>query len=201
MPAIKEGGKAPGFTLEDSAGQRVSLGDFKGQDVVVYFYPRDDTPGCTKEACGFRDLAKELQRAGVVVLGVSADSPASHASFAAKYKLPFRLLSDPERTVMQAWGAWGAWQSIVFETTKDPAHAKQAVEAWQRAVELYPHSARRWARLSLAAAAAGDNETANRAAAEALRLDHLTPHEDQNLEPELREQMLERTDGGEPDVP
>jgi peroxiredoxin Q/BCP len=107
MPAVKEGARAPSFTLEDSVGQRVSLGDFKGQDVVVYFYPRDDTPGCTKEACGFRDLSKELQRAGVVVLGISADSPASHAKFAAKYKLPFRLLSDPERKVMEAWGAWG----------------------------------------------------------------------------------------------
>ncbi len=104
---IKEGRKAPSFILPDAAGKRVSLDDFKGRDVVVYFYPRDDTPGCTKEACGFRDLNKELQRAGVVVLGVSADSAASHEKFAAKYKLPFPLLSDPERRVMEAWGAWG----------------------------------------------------------------------------------------------
>ena len=107
MAAIIEGRKAPGFTLEDGAGKRVSLADFKGKDVVVYFYPKDDTPGCTKEACGFRDLWKELQRAGVVVLGVSADSSASHAKFAAKYKLPFPLLSDPDRKLMQAWGAFG----------------------------------------------------------------------------------------------
>jgi peroxiredoxin Q/BCP len=86
----------------------VSLADFKGKNVVVYFYPKDDTPapGCTKEACGFRDHWKDLQKAGVVVLGISADTAASHAKFAAKYKLPFRLLSDPDRTVMAAWGAY-----------------------------------------------------------------------------------------------
>src|SRR5919197_3251106 len=107
MAVISEGKKAPNFTLEDADGKRVSLRDFTGRDVVVYFYPKDDTPGCTKEACGFRDSSTELQRAGVVVLGVSADPPASHAKFAAKYKLPFPLLSDPERKVMEAWGAYG----------------------------------------------------------------------------------------------
>jgi peroxiredoxin Q/BCP len=105
--AIAEGKKAPDFTLADASGRKVSLGDFKGRDVVVYFYPKDDTPGCTKEACGFRDLWKELKDAGVVVLGVSADSGASHAKFAQKYRLPFTLLSDPDRTVMTAWGAYG----------------------------------------------------------------------------------------------
>ena len=105
--AIAEGKTAPTFTLEDAAGKRVLLKDFKGRDVVVYFYPKDDTPGCTKEACGFRDLWKELQRAGVVVLGVSADSAASHTKFIDKYKLPFTLLSDPDRKVMAAWGAYG----------------------------------------------------------------------------------------------
>jgi peroxiredoxin Q/BCP len=107
MAGIAEGRKAPDFSLEEASGKRVSLQDFKGKDVIVYFYPRDDTPGCTKEACGFRDHWKELQRAGVVVLGISADSPASHAKFAAKFKLPFPLLSDPDRKVMQAWGAYG----------------------------------------------------------------------------------------------
>jgi peroxiredoxin Q/BCP len=107
MAAIAEGKKAPNFTLEDSAGKRVSLGDFKGKNVVVYFYPKDDTPGCTKEACGFRDLWKDLQRAGVVILGVSADKADSHKKFAAKYKLPFPLLSDPDRKLMEAWGAYG----------------------------------------------------------------------------------------------
>jgi len=107
MAGIAEGRKAPDFTLADAAGGWVALKDFKGKDVVVYFYPKDDTPGCTKEACGFRDLWKDLQRAGVVVLGVSGDTPATHTKFAAKYKLPFPLLSDPARKVMQAWGAYG----------------------------------------------------------------------------------------------
>ena len=107
MTAIGEGRKAPSFTLQDAAGKRVSLGDFKGKNVVVYFYPKDDTPGCTKEACGFRDLWKELQRAGVVVLGVSPDGGEAHAKFTTKYKLPFPLLSDPDRKLMQAWGAYG----------------------------------------------------------------------------------------------
>jgi thioredoxin-dependent peroxiredoxin len=107
MAAIVEGKKAPNFTLEDGAGKRVSLGDFKGKNVVVYFYPKDDTPGCTKEACGFRDLWKDLQRAGVVILGVSADKADSHKKFAVKYMLPFPLLSDPDRKLMQAWGAYG----------------------------------------------------------------------------------------------
>jgi peroxiredoxin Q/BCP len=104
---IAEGKKAPAFTLESGEGKKVSLSDFKGKDVVVYFYPKDDTPGCTKEACGFRDLWKDLQRAGVVVLGISGDAPATHAKFAAKYKLPFPLLSDPDKTLMRAWGAYG----------------------------------------------------------------------------------------------
>jgi peroxiredoxin Q/BCP len=107
VAAITEGRKAPSFTLPDAEGRRVSLGDFKGKDVVVYFYPRDDTPGCTKEACGFRDHWKELQRTGVVVLGISADSGESHQKFAAKYRLPFTLLSDKDRKVMTAWGAYG----------------------------------------------------------------------------------------------
>jgi len=107
LAAITEGRKAPSLTLPDAEGRRVSLADFKGKDVVVYFYPRDDTPGCTKEACGFRDYWKELQRAGVVVLGISADSGESHQKFAAKYRLPFTLLSDADRKVMTAWGAYG----------------------------------------------------------------------------------------------
>ena len=104
---IAEGRPAPQFTLEDAKGKRISLTDFQGKNVLVYFYPKDDTPGCTKEACGFRDHWKELQKAGVIVLGISADGSASHARFAAKYNLPFPLLSDPDRTVMTAWGAYG----------------------------------------------------------------------------------------------
>ena len=106
MP-IQEGQRAPDFALADAEGKRVSLKDFAGRNVILYFYPKDDTPGCTKEACGFRDRWKDLGRAGVVVLGVSADNAESHKKFAAKYKLPFTLLSDPDRAVMSAYGAYG----------------------------------------------------------------------------------------------
>jgi peroxiredoxin Q/BCP len=105
--AIQEGKPAAAFTLTDAAGKQVSLRDFAGKDVILYFYPKDDTPGCTKEACGFRDSWKDLSKANVAVLGVSADSTASHQKFAAKYKLPFPLLSDPDRKVMKAYGAYG----------------------------------------------------------------------------------------------
>jgi peroxiredoxin Q/BCP len=105
--AIQEGKPAPDFTLTDAAGRQVSLKDFAGKDVILYFYPKDDTPGCTKEACGFRDGWKDLAKANVVVLGVSADDAASHQKFAAKYKLPFALLSDPDRKVMRQYGAYG----------------------------------------------------------------------------------------------
>jgi peroxiredoxin Q/BCP len=105
--AIQENKPAPAFTLTDGKGKQVSLADFAGKNVILYFYPKDDTPGCTKEACGFRDAWKELVRNGTVVLGVSADSAASHQKFAAKYKLPFPLLSDPERRVMAKYGAYG----------------------------------------------------------------------------------------------
>jgi peroxiredoxin Q/BCP len=105
--AIEEGKAAPAFTLTDAAGKKVSLGDFAGKHVILYFYPKDDTPGCTKEACGFRDDWKELAKHGAVVLGVSADDADSHRKFIAKYKLPFPLLSDPGRTVMKKYGAYG----------------------------------------------------------------------------------------------
>jgi peroxiredoxin Q/BCP len=105
--AIKEGNKAPSFTLTDASGKPVTLDDFAGKDVIVYFYPKDDTPGCTKEACGFRDLWQDIRKRGAVVLGVSADNAASHQKFAAKYKLPFTLLSDPDRKTMKAYGAFG----------------------------------------------------------------------------------------------
>lgn len=105
--AIEEGKVAPAFALADQDGKKVSLSDFAGKDVVVYFYPKDDTPGCTKEACGFRDSWKDLQKLGVVVLGVSADNGASHQKFIAKYKLPFTLLSDPDRKMMEKYAAYG----------------------------------------------------------------------------------------------
>jgi peroxiredoxin Q/BCP len=102
-----EGKPAPDFTLTDQRGKQVSLADYAGRDVILYFYPRDDTPGCTKEACGFRDHWKELRKLGVAVLGVSPDGEASHAKFAEKYELPFTLLSDPDRKVMTRYGAFG----------------------------------------------------------------------------------------------
>ena len=104
---LKEGDKAPDFTSKDQNGNSVSLKDLKGRRVVLYFYPKDDTPGCTKEACGFRDAWKTIQKANTVVLGVSADSGASHQKFRDKYKLPFPLLTDADRKVMTAYGAYG----------------------------------------------------------------------------------------------
>jgi peroxiredoxin Q/BCP len=104
---LEPGDPAPPFTLPDTSGKQVSLKDFAGRDVILYFYPKDDTPGCTKEACGFRDAWSDLQDLGIVVLGVSGDDAASHAKFAAKYRLPFPLLSDPDHRVMTAYGAYG----------------------------------------------------------------------------------------------
>lgn len=105
--SIEEGKAAPAFSLKDASGRKVSLKDFRGKDVIVYFYPKDDTPGCTKEACGFRDLWKGIQKKGAVVLGISPDDGASHQAFIAKYKLPFTLLCDPDRRVMSKYGAYG----------------------------------------------------------------------------------------------
>jgi len=106
MTSLK-GKMAPAFRLEGSDGKKHSPMDYRGRTVVLYFYPKDDTPGCTKEACGFRDGFEALRAAGAVVLGMSKDSLASHAAFIGKYKLPFVLLSDPDAKVMSAYGAWG----------------------------------------------------------------------------------------------
>lgn len=105
--AIEEGKAAPPFTLTDTDGNAVSLADQQGKHVIVYFYPRDDTPGCTKEACGFRDLWGDIQDAGAVVFGVSPDREAAHRKFADKYDLPFTLLCDPDRKVMEEYQAYG----------------------------------------------------------------------------------------------
>ena len=103
---LLEGTIAPDFTLEASGGP-VSLSDYRGQTVVLYFYPKDDTPGCTTEACNFRDDYSEIIAAGAVVLGISPDSVRSHDKFKLKYELPFPLLSDPDHQVAELYGAWG----------------------------------------------------------------------------------------------
>ncbi len=105
--AVEEGKAPPAFTLKDSDGNKVALRDFKGKNVIVYFYPKDDTPGCTKQACGFRDLWDDIQGEDTVVLGVSPDDGESHQKFVSKYDLPFTLLSDPDRKVMEKYGAYG----------------------------------------------------------------------------------------------
>ena len=104
---LEVGKKAPAFTLESSDGGKVKLGELAGKTVVLYFYPRDSTPGCTVEAEGFRDALPALKQAGAVVLGVSKDSIASHCKFRDKYALTFPLLSDPDGKVLEAYGAWG----------------------------------------------------------------------------------------------
>lgn len=105
--AIQEGKAAPAFTLTNQDGEEISLDDLRGKNVILYFYPKDDTPGCTKEACGFRDFNKEIQALGAVILGVSPDSPESHQKFIDKYTLNFDLLSDPDRKVMTRYEAFG----------------------------------------------------------------------------------------------
>lgn len=103
---IEEGTAAPEFELTSDTGESVKLSDFRGRPVVLYFYPKDDTPGCTKQACGLRDAYAEYEERGAVILGVSPDSEGSHASFKAKHGLPFTLLADPDRSVAQAYDVW-----------------------------------------------------------------------------------------------
>ena len=106
MAVTKIGGKAPQFTLPGDNGKKVSLSDFKGKKVVLYFYPKDNTPGCTRESCAFRDNLTEIKRRGGAVLGVSTDSVASHKGFKQKYALNFPLLSDSEKKMSLAYGVW-----------------------------------------------------------------------------------------------
>jgi len=150
MP-ISENIPAPQFSLQDETGQVRHLSDFQGQAVVLYFYPKDDTPGCTTEACNFRDDYGEYAKAGVVILGVSPDSPKSHAKFKAKYNLPFSLLADTDHAVCEAYGVWGRKKFMgkeydgvfrttfvigkdgqvvkVFENVKTDGHSAQVLEA------------------------------------------------------------------------
>ena len=105
--AIEEGKDAPYFKLEDQDKRGVALDDLKGKDIIIYFYPKDDTPGCIKEACGFRDLWKEIQKTGAIILGISPDDASSHTSFIRKYDLPLTLLSDPDKSMMTEYEAYG----------------------------------------------------------------------------------------------
>jgi peroxiredoxin Q/BCP len=105
-PLVEEGSPAPNFTLTSDSGEQVSLASFRGRPVVLYFYPKDDTPGCTVEAEGFRDAYAEFEQRGAVVLGVSPDDEASHVKFKEKYSLPFTLLADPEHKAAEAYGVW-----------------------------------------------------------------------------------------------
>jgi peroxiredoxin Q/BCP len=149
---IKEGTNAPAFKTTDANGDTVSLKDLKGQKVVLYFYPKDDTPGCTKEACAFRDAWGKYKKQGITVLGVSPDSEASHKKFENKYKLPFTLLADKDHVIADAYGVWGEKKFMgrtymgvrrttflidekgkikkVFEKVKPEDHASEVLEAF-----------------------------------------------------------------------
>lgn len=149
---IKEGATAPAFKTKDANGETVSLKDLRGQKVVLYFYPKDDTPGCTKEACSFRDAFSKFKTNGITVLGVSPDSEASHKKFVTKYKLPFTLLADTDRSIAEAYGVWGEKKFMgrtymgvhrttflidekgkirkVFEKVKPEDHASEVLEAF-----------------------------------------------------------------------
>ena len=107
VATLKEGDKAPDFAVPDASGKITRLKDLQGKKVVLYFYPKDDTPGCTKEACSFRDAFAKFKRRGIEVLGVSLDSEKSHQRFAQKYDLPFRLLADTEREISDSYGTYG----------------------------------------------------------------------------------------------
>jgi len=153
MTPLTEGAEAPDFTLESDSGDTVSLSQLRGKPVVLYFYPRDDTPGCTTEACEFRDAWADVKRTGAVVLGVSPDTAASHKKFKTKFKLPFPLLADPDHKVAERYGAWGErsmygrkFQGIlrttfvigadgrvkkVFERVKPKGHAAEVLELLQ----------------------------------------------------------------------
>ena len=140
---LAPGDLAPAFTLADAAGRPVSLAGLAGQQVILYFYPRDDTPGCTKEACGFRDAWDDLRALGATVIGISSDDADSHGRFATRYRLPFTLLSDPDRSVMRAYGAYG----------EKTMYGKKVVGVLRSTVWIGPDGRvrRHWARVADAA--------------------------------------------------
>ncbi len=104
---LKEGDKAPGFTVATNGGGKISLADYLGKNVILYFYPKDDTPGCTTEACSFRDNFADLKKRGAVILGVSTDPVKKHDKFVEKFQLPFPLLADEDKAIVNAYGVWG----------------------------------------------------------------------------------------------
>lgn len=123
MTQLTEGAKAPEFTAKNQDGKDISLNDFKGKKVVLYFYPKDNTPGCTAEACNLKENYDEFLKKGFDVIGVSADSEKSHQNFISKYSLPFHLISDPQKEVIKKYGAWGekkmygkAYEGIIRKT-------------------------------------------------------------------------------------
>ena len=150
---IKEGSAAPDFTVKNTNGETVRLKDLRGRKIVLYFYPKDDTPGCTKEACSFRDAFSDFKKRGIEVLGVSVDSEASHKKFTAKYKLPFTLLADTDHSIADAYGVYGEKKFMgrtymgvkritflidekgkvkkVFEKVKPEEHAQEVLAAFQ----------------------------------------------------------------------
>lgn len=145
---IEEGKAPPQFTLSDADGNKVALKDLKGKNVIVYFYPKDDTPGCTKEACGFRDHWADIKKQGAVVLGISPDSAESHVKFRKKYKLPFTLLSDPDRKVMTKYGAYGEKMMYgkktmgVIRSTVWVGTNGKVVKHWRRVPKAADHPAK-----------------------------------------------------------
>lgn len=152
---LKEGDKAPDFTSTDQNGKAISLKDLKGKKVVIYFYPEDDTPTCTKEACNLRDNYALLKKKGIVVLGVSPDTEKKHKKFEAKYSLPFTLIADPDRVILNKYGVWGMKKFMgrefmgthrttflinengkidhIIEKVKSGTHTQQILEIWELA--------------------------------------------------------------------
>jgi peroxiredoxin Q/BCP len=106
MSALKEGDKAPGFTAKNQNGEAISLSDFKGKNLILYFYPKDDTPGCTAEACSYRDNYQSMLSKGFEVIGVSTDDEKSHKKFETKFSLPFPLIADTDKSIVEAYGVW-----------------------------------------------------------------------------------------------
>ena len=134
---LSEGVKAPDFTLADKDGREVSLHDFAGKKVVVYFYPKDNTPGCTRQACAFRDAYAEFGQKGVTVIGISRDSVKSHQNFAGKYELPFILLSDPQLAAIQDYDVWQE-KKMYGKTTMGVVRSTYVIDENGMIVKVFP---------------------------------------------------------------